>query len=68
VLGILTGDDHVALRATFIVDPEGIVRWVTANGLDVGRNIGETVRVLDALQTGEVTPCNWKKGEAVLHS
>jgi peroxiredoxin (alkyl hydroperoxide reductase subunit C) len=66
-LGILTGDEQVALRATFIVDPEGIVRWVTVNDLDVGRNIDETVRVLDALQTGELTPCNWKKGDAVLH-
>jgi peroxiredoxin (alkyl hydroperoxide reductase subunit C) len=65
-LGILTGPDQVALRATFIVDPEGSVRWVTVNDLDVGRNIEETVRVLDALQTGELTPCNWQKGDAVL--
>jgi alkyl hydroperoxide reductase subunit AhpC len=65
-LGILTGPDQVALRATFIVDPHGMVRWVTVNDLDVGRNVDETVRVLDALQTGELTPCNWKMGEEVL--
>ena len=66
-LGILTGDDQVALRATFIVDPEGLVRWVNVNDLSVGRNIEETVRVLDALQTDELCPCNWQKGEEVLH-
>jgi len=67
-LGILTGADQVALRATFIVDPEGIVRWVCVNDLDVGRNIEETVRVLDALQTDELCPCNWQKGQEVLHA
>lgn len=66
-LGILTGEDQVALRATFIVDPEGIVRWASVNDLSVGRNVDETIRVLDALQTDELCPCNWKKGEEVLH-
>jgi lipoyl-dependent peroxiredoxin subunit C len=66
-LGILTGADQVCHRATFIVDPEGTVRWVVVHDHDVGRNIDETVRVLDALQTGELTPCNWQKGQAVLH-
>jgi peroxiredoxin (alkyl hydroperoxide reductase subunit C) len=65
-LGILTGPDQVALRATFIVDPEGIVRWVSVNDLNVGRSVDETLRVLDALQTDELCPCNWKKGEEVL--
>ncbi len=67
-LGILTGADQVALRATYIVDPEGTIRWVNVNDLDVGRNVDETVRVLDARQTGELCPCNWEKGQAVLHS
>jgi peroxiredoxin (alkyl hydroperoxide reductase subunit C) len=67
-LGILTGPDRVALRATFIVDREGMVRWVNVNDLNVGRNIDETLRVLDALQTGELCPCNWTKGEAFLQS
>jgi len=66
-LGILTGSDQVALRATFIVDPDGVVRWVNVNDLNVGRNIDETLRVLDALQTNELTPCNWRKGQDVLH-
>lgn len=66
-LGILTSDDLVALRATYIVDPEGNIRWVNINDLSVGRNIEETIRVLDALQTDELCPCNWHKGEDVLH-
>jgi lipoyl-dependent peroxiredoxin subunit C len=66
-LGILYGPDQVAHRATFIVDPQGIVRWVCVHDHDVGRNVDETLRVLDALQTGELTPCDWKKGEDVLH-
>jgi lipoyl-dependent peroxiredoxin subunit C len=65
-LGILHKEEGVALRATYIVDPEGVIRWVTANDLSVGRNIDETLRVLDALQTDELCPCNWKKGEKTL--
>lgn len=64
-LGILH-KDGVALRATFIVDPEGIIRWVSVNDLSVGRNVDEVVRTLDALQTDELCPCNWKKGQATL--
>jgi alkyl hydroperoxide reductase subunit AhpC len=65
-LGILHKGEGVALRATFIVDPEGVIRWVTVNDLSVGRNVAETLRVLDALQTDELCPCNWKKGEKTL--
>lgn len=65
-LGILTEGEKVAYRATFIVDPEGIIRWVNVNDLSVGRNVDEVLRVLDALQTDELCPCNWKKGEATL--
>jgi peroxiredoxin (alkyl hydroperoxide reductase subunit C) len=65
-LGILDAKEGVALRATFIVDPEGIIRHVSVNDLNVGRNPQETLRVLDALQTDELCPCNWKKGEQVL--
>ena len=54
------------LRATFIVDPEGIVRWASVNDLSVGRNVDEVLRTLDALQTGALTPCNWKRGEKTL--
>jgi len=46
----------VAYRATYIVDPEGIIRWVCVNDLGVGRNVSEVLRVLDALQSGKLTP------------
>ncbi|MGH9822640.1 MAG: peroxiredoxin [Blastocatellia bacterium] len=65
-LGILHKQEGVALRATFIVDPEGVIRWINVNDLSVGRNIDEVLRALDALQTGELCPCNWKKGESTL--
>ena len=65
-LGILDKQEGVALRATFIVDPEGVIRFVSVNDLSVGRNPQEVLRVLDALQTDELCPCNWQKGEAVL--
>ena len=65
-LGILEKDEGVALRATFIVDPDNIIQHVTVNGLNVGRNPQETLRILDALQTDELCPCNWVQGEEVL--
>lgn len=64
-LGILH-QDGVALRATFIVDPQGIIRFVAVNDLKVGRNPEEVLRVLDALQTDELCGCNWQKGDKVL--
>lgn len=65
-LGILDPKEGVAQRATFIVDPDGIIRFVSVTDLSVGRNIDEVLRVLDALQTDELCPCNWQKGEATL--
>lgn len=65
-LGILQAEEKIAYRATFIVDPQGIIRWVNVNDLSVGRNVDEVMRVLDALQTDELCPCNWKKGEQTL--
>lgn len=65
-LGILEENEKVAYRATFIVDPQGIIQWVSVNGLSVGRNVAEVLRVLDALQTDELCPCNWKKGEETI--
>jgi peroxiredoxin (alkyl hydroperoxide reductase subunit C) len=65
-LGILDPKAGVAQRATFIVDPENIIRFVSVNDLSVGRNPQEVLRVLEALQTGELTPCNWHPGQAVL--
>ena len=65
-LGILEANEKVAYRVTFIVDPQGIIRWVCANDLSVGRNVNEVLRVLDALQTDELCPCNWTKGEETI--
>jgi alkyl hydroperoxide reductase subunit AhpC len=64
--GVLEKEEGVALRATFIVDPEGIIRFASVNDLNVGRNPQEVLRVLDALQTDELCPCNWQKGDEVL--
>lgn len=64
--GVLDKNEGVALRATFIVDPEGIIRFVSVNDLSVGRNPAEVIRVLDALQTDELCPCNWHQGEEVI--
>jgi alkyl hydroperoxide reductase subunit AhpC len=65
-LGILFKQEGVALRATFIVDPQGVIRYAGVNDLSVGRNPQEVLRVLDALQTDELCPCNWQKGEDTL--
>jgi alkyl hydroperoxide reductase subunit AhpC len=64
--GVLDKQEGVALRATFIVDPEGIIRFAAVNDLSVGRNPQEVLRVLDALQTDELCPCNWQKGQKTL--
>lgn len=65
-LGVLDRNEGVAMRATFVVDPEGVIRFVSVNDLNVGRNPQEVLRVLDALQTDELCPCNWQKGQDVL--
>lgn len=65
-LGILHKEDGVALRATFIVDPQGVIRWASVNDLSVGRSVPEVLRVLDGLQTDELCPCNWQPGQDTL--
>ena len=65
-LGILDANAGVAQRATYIVDPEGVIRFVYVTDLSVGRSPDEVLRVLDALQTDELCPCNWQKGEPTL--
>ena len=67
-LGVLHKTEGVALRATFIVDPEGVIRWASVNDLNVGRSVPEVLRVLDALQTDELCPCNWQPGEPTLEA
>ena len=57
-LGVFYAPAGAALRATFIVDPDNVIQHVTVNNLDVGRNPDETLRILDALQTGELCACN----------
>ncbi len=65
-LGILDKSEGVAQRATYIIDPEGVIRFSMVTDLNVGRNPKEVLRVLDALQTDELCPCNWKKGDETI--
>jgi peroxiredoxin (alkyl hydroperoxide reductase subunit C) len=65
-LGIIDEEAGVAQRATYIVDPQGVIRFVYITDLNVGRSPEEVLRVLDALQTDELCPCNWQKGEDTL--
>lgn len=65
-LGILDPHEGVSQLATFIIDPEGVIRFSMVTDLNVGRNPDEVMRVLDALQTDELCPCNWQKGDATL--
>lgn len=63
-------NDAIALRGTFLIDKTGVVRHATLNDLPLGRNVDETLRIIDALQHteqhGEVCPANWKKGETAM--
>ena len=65
-LGVFYKPAGAALRATFIVDPQNVIQHVTVNNLNVGRSPEETLRVLDACQTGELCPCNRTIGGATL--
>jgi len=58
--------DGAALRGTFIIDPEGVVRHIQINDLSVGRSPEETLRTLRALKTGELCPVSWKPGQPTL--
>jgi len=58
--------DGIALRGTFIVDPEGTLRYAVVHDNDIGRNTDETLRVLQALQTGALCPIDWRPGEPTL--
>ena len=65
-LGILDPVEQVPLRATYLLDSERRIRWLCVNDLSVGRNTGEVLRVLAALQCGELCPANWSPGQATL--
>lgn len=65
-MGILESGEKVAYRATFIIDPSGIIQWVSVYPMNVGRNVDEVLRVLDALQTEELTACGWNVGQKTL--
>jgi peroxiredoxin (alkyl hydroperoxide reductase subunit C) len=65
-LGVLHPEAGVPLRATFIVDPTGVIRYASANDLSVGRSVDEVLRIFDALKTGALTPCEWKPGQKTL--
>ncbi|KGX83443.1 peroxiredoxin [Pontibacillus marinus] len=64
--GVLLEDEGVALRGLFIISPEGELKHATINHNDVGRDVDETLRVLQALQTGGLCPANWKPGQETL--
>jgi peroxiredoxin (alkyl hydroperoxide reductase subunit C) len=65
-LGVFFNPAGASLRATFIVDPENVIQHVTVNNLNVGRSPEETLRVLDALQTGELCACSRQVGGETL--
>ena len=66
-LGIIDPNAGVSQRAVYIVDAENVIRFVMVTDLSVGRNSTEVLRVLDALQTDELCPCNWNKGQETIH-
>ena len=64
--GVLLEDKGIALRGTFIIDPEGKLRYQLVHDLGIGRSVEEILRVLGALQTGELCPVEWKPGKKTL--
>jgi len=64
--GCLDEKEGVAQRALYIIDPEGVLQYQVVHNLDVGRSVDETLRVLEALQTGSLCPLGWKPGQKTL--
>lgn len=64
--GVLIEEEGIALRGLFIIDPDGVLQYSVVNSLSVGRSVEETLRVLQAIQTGERCPINWKPGDKTL--
>jgi peroxiredoxin 2/4 len=63
---VLNEDAGYAMRGTFIIDPNGILRWQVVHDTGIGRNVDETLRVLEALQAGGLCAANWRPGQALL--
>ena len=63
---VLLAEEGISLRGAFIIDPDGILKSYTVNDNCVGRNIDELLRTVEALQTGELCPVNWTKGQKTL--
>lgn len=63
---VLDEEKGIAFRGIYLIDPNGALRWAAVHDLSVGRNVDEVLRVLDALQTDKLCPCNWKAGEDTL--
>lgn len=66
LFNVLIPEKGISLRGTFIIDPSGVLHSAVVNALAVGRSVEETVRTLQALQTGELTGCGWKPGQKTL--
>lgn len=64
--GILVEEAGIALRGLFIVNPEGTLQYAVVHDLNVGRSVDETLRVLQALQTGGLCPMDWEEGDDLL--
>lgn len=64
--GVLIEEKGIALRGTFLIDPNGILQHQSVNALGVGRSVEETLRTLKAFQTGELCPVDWKPGQKTL--
>lgn len=64
--GVLIEEDGIALRGLFIINPEGEIQYQVVNHNNIGRDVNETLRVLQALQTGGLCPVNWKPGQKTL--
>ncbi len=64
--GVLAEDKGIALRGLYIIDPKGVLQYQVIHNLDVGRSVDETLRVLQAFQTGSLCPANWKPGQPTL--
>jgi alkyl hydroperoxide reductase subunit AhpC len=65
--GVLIEEEGIALRGLFIIDPNGVLQYSVVNNLNIGRSVDETLRVLEALQTGGLCPADWKPGKELLN-